>query len=433
MKLPPGPRPLFPFQNLVRYSRNPLTFFEQITREHGDFAYVPIPGYSFYLINNRACIEEVLKNKGNRFIKDKTTRALSRLIGNGLVISEGEYWQSQRKAIQPTFHPHNIADWANCFVQYSRDSLDSWEDGKTIILQHEMMKITLRIIARIIFNVDVAKESSQVGEAMQFVTTYFVSLLNVIIPGWLPTPANLKVKPSDGILDDLIRDFERKAAKGQPDSVTMLGLLQQAGMKGPQLRDELMTFLLAGHETTSFALTYTIYLLSKHPEIRAKVMAEIQTVTGDRPVAARDARSFPYLKCVFQESLRLYPPVWSIARESIKDCELGGYPIPAHSQIVFSQWNMHRDPRYFQDPLKFDPDRWKTLTEHDLSFVYFPFGAGPRICIGKEFATMEAILILATLYQKCELEVLHEGPLELIPSITIRPRHPLNTRIHKLA
>lgn len=414
--------------SLLRFSRDPMGFLEEVAAKHGDFVSVRMIGYPFYLINDRPRVEELLRNKDGHFIKDKWSRMLSRVIGNGLVISDGEFWKTQRKAAQPAFHPNLLAGWANLFVEYSRDARKGWEDGRVIAIEDEMMKLTLRIMGRVLFNVDVARESASVGEAMMQASTYFADVLNVLLPLWLPTPANFRLKRAVRELDRLTHALAA-SAPGDDGVPTIQGILRSAGMSGTVLRDELVTFLLAGHETTSLGLTFAMDLVLKHPPVLERLMAEIRTVAGDRPIAAEDYRKLVYARHVMQEALRLYPPAWSLGREAVRDCELGGSPIPKGTQLLIGTWLLHRDARYFKDPLEFRPERWGTMTEHDLAFVYIPFGAGPRACIGREFATMEAVLILATLLQTCRIELLSDAPLEFLASVTLRPRKPVLARV----
>ncbi len=428
---PPGPTPRLYFDNLIRYSRNPLGFLEEMVRQYGDTVFVEMPGYSFYIINDRKSVEEVLRNKDGLFIKDKASHMVSRVVGNGLIISEGDFWKGQRKAAQPAFHPGCIAGWAGHFTEYCRERMGTWHDGQVIVIQDEMMKTTLRIIAKIIFNVDVTKQSAEVGEAMVDVTDYFSSILNFIFPEWLPTPANIKLKRSVRELNRLIVEFGKGDASAGEAAPTMQDMLRSAGLGGDQLRDELVTFLLAGHETTALALSFSIYLLSKHPEALEKLRAEIKQVAGGRPIAVEDYKQLAFTKRVFQEALRLYPPAWSLGREALQDCELSGFSIPAHAQLAITSWLLHRDERYFKDPLVFKPERWESIAEHDLSFAYIPFGAGPRACIGREFAMMEGVLILGTLFQTWNFELVSNTPLEFQPSITLRPKKPLEARVKK--
>jgi cytochrome P450 len=313
--------------------------------------------------------------------------------------------------------------------------LRGWSDGLRLDVQDAMMRLTLEIVAKCLFDADVSGDSADASEAMETVLHCFTARVNKVVPlpQFLPTPTNLRLKKAMRRLDGIIYRFiaERRAAGDQGDRGDLLSMLLQAtdpveeggsGMTDRQLRDEAMTLFMAGHETTANTLAWVWFLLSTHPEVESKLHDEIDEVLPDRPPTFDDLPRLAYAEKVVTEALRLYPTVWLLGREAIEPTEVGGHPVPVGTTVYVSQWVLHRDPRFFDDPLAYRPDRWDGgLAKKIPRYAYFPFGGGPRICIGNAFAMMEATLLLAAIARKFRVRVVQPDKVVPLPTMTLRP------------
>jgi cytochrome P450 len=361
-------------------------------------------------------------------------------MGNGLLSSGGELWLRQRRLAQPAFHRERISAYASAMTAYTEQMLHVWRDGEVRDVHQEMMRVTLQIVSSVLFGADAAGEVRKVAAAAAIVQQTFAARLNstILPPDILPTPANLRLRVAvrrlDGIVYRMIE--ERRAGREQADDLLSLFLRAQdedgTCMTVKQLRDEVMTLFLAGHETTALALTWTLYLLSQHPEVEARLLTEIDAVLGRRNPTAEDRSKLSYTEKVVMESMRLYPPAWGLVRDAMKDCSLDGYRIEAGMYVAMSQWVMHRDLRYFEHPDRFDPDRWETeAARRRPKFAYFPFGGGGHLCIGSSFAMMEAILLLAMIVQRFHLSLVPAHPVVPQPAMTLRPAHGMRMVLHQ--
>ena len=366
------------------------------------------------------------------------------LLGKGLLISEGELWQRQRRLMQPAFHRDRIAGYGRTMVTSTERALGVWRDGETRDIHKEMMSLTLDIAARTLFNVEIASASDRIANALNailIVTAKPARILRLVrsVPTRAERNYRRAVRDLDEIVYGIIRDRRAARARGDaPKENDLLGMLLAAqdedgsGMSDQQIRDETLTLLLAGHETTAIALSWAWYLLSQNPEAESKLHAELESVLGGRLPQTEDLPRLPYTERVVKESMRLYPPAYVVLRLSVEDCEIGGYKIPRGSSVGTSSWVVHRDPRYFPDPERFLPERWTDEFQRSLPrFAYFPFGGGPRVCIGAQFAMMEATLVLATVAQRYSLRMVPDHPVETSPSITLRPRYGLRMTLHR--
>jgi cytochrome P450 len=316
--------------------------------------------------------------------------------------------------------------------------LEAWHDGETRDIHQDMMRLTLEIVAMALFSVEIASDGDRVSVALNTLME-LTSGARMLLPAGLrlvPTPGNLRylraVRQLDEIVYGLIRQRQATDRTYEDLLSTLLRARYEDGgsMPNRQLRDEVMTLLLTGHETTAVSLSWTWYLLSQHPEVEQKLWSELQQVLNGRNPRMSDLPGLPYLERVIKESIRLYPPVWALVRNPVKECEIGGYRIPTGTTILMSQWVMHRDPRYYDEPERFNPDRWLDARSREApKFAYFPFGGGPRTCIGASFATTEAALVLATIAQKYQIRVVPDWPIETIPTITLRPRHGIKVTV----
>ncbi|MUL36914.1 cytochrome P450 [Gloeocapsopsis dulcis] len=430
--LPPGPKGHFLIGNILEVNRDPLNFCSQCARNYGDIVRWQLGPFPAIMLNHPSLIEEVLVTQQQNFVKSSVYRRGLRVLGNGLLTSEGNFWQRQRRLVQPAFHQERIAAYAQVMVTYANRLLDSWQDGSIRDLHQDMMSLTSQVVSKALFNIDIAGEISGVQAALNAVMDFNAKLSNqYLLPIWVPTPSNLRYQKAIQQLDEIVYDIiDQRRASGK-DTGDLLSLLLQVRDEGDgtqmtnqQVRDEAMTLFLAGHETTANAMTWTWFLLSQHTQVEAKLQEELQTVLGDRTPTVADLRQLRYTEQVVLEAMRLYPPVWGMSRVARHDCVLGGYDVKAGTTVFMSQWNIHRDSRFFEQPEVFYPERWADNQIKRLPhFAYFPFGGGQHICIGKAFAMMEAILLLATLASKFRLTLQPNHPVVLQPSLTLRPQH----------
>ena len=431
MRRPPGPKPHFPIGNMPLASADPLGKFLTWAREYGDIFYYRAAWLHVYFLNDPELIEWVLIRNSQNFLKDRVVQNSRWFFGNGLLTNEGDSWLRQRRLSQPAFHRDRIASYARIMTGYAEQMLAAWRDGETRDIHQEMMQLTLRIVVHCLFNVE-AQDTGAISSAMNILmrNTTGVRMLFPPVARYLPTPTMIAVRRAVQQLDEMVYGIIAKHRASRTDSGDLLSMLMNArdedgsGMSDKQLRDEVLTFLLAGHETTALALSWTFHLLGQNPEVEEKLDAELRQVLGGRVPEVSDLQALPYTERVIKESMRLYPPAWSLARTAIADFELRGYTIPAGANIVMSQWIVHHDPKYFKDPEVFAPDRWLDPAMQKLPrFAYFPFGGGPRQCIGNSFATMEAVLLLSTIAQRFRLRPVPGPPVVAVPSFTLRPKH----------
>lgn len=437
----PGPRGFVFGARLRAFRRDPLEFLTMLAREYGDVASVRFGRREVVLVSDPELIREILVTRNRNFIKSRALQRARTLLGAGLLTSEGELHLRQRRLIQPAFHRDRIDAYAPVMSEVARRQTDGWVDGAEIDAAREMMRITLAIVARTLFDAEVEGEASEIADAL----TAAMSLMDrLTIPfgeilDHLPLPATRRFQRARARLDATIfRIIAERRASGveRGDLLSLLLAAEDAadgrGMTDAQLRDEALTLFLAGHETTANALAWTWHLLAGHQEAERRMHAELDAVLDGRAPVAADLPRLPYTMRVLHESMRLYPPAWSIGRQPLADFELGGYRVPAGCIILMSPWVVHRDARFFSDPLRFDPDRWlpERETAH-LRSAYFPFGGGPRKCIGEGFAWMEGSLVLATLASVWRLRSVPGHPVSTLPLITLRPRRGLRMRLQR--
>ncbi len=427
----PGPPGNFLFGNLIDFGRDVLGFFTTAARDYGDVVSLRLGRAPGCLLNHPEYFEYVLLTNNRNFIKHTFFwQHVTEIFGKGLVTNEGAPWLRQRRLAQPAFHRDRIAGYGATMVDYTERMLDSWKPGQTRDLHHDMMELTMQIVTRTLFGVDIEGEtarevSAAFDDALKVVDTRFRR--PVKIPEFIPFPGNIRYRRAVRKLDALVYRFieDRRAAPGD-DLLSMLMAARDedgSSMNDRQLRDEAVTIFLAGHETTALVLCWTLYLLSQNPMAEERLVAELQTVLGGRPPELADLPNLTWTSHVVEESLRLYPPAYAFGREALADCEIGGFAIDKGTTIFISPWVIHRDPRFFADPAEFRPDRWENDFAKSLPrFAYLPFGGGPRICIGNSFAMMEATLLLASISRKFGLKLARGQRIEPHPSITLRPR-----------
>jgi cytochrome P450 len=429
----PGPPGLVGARTLYRFARDQLGLLRDLVDEHGDIVCVRLLGREWVIVNHPEDIETILIKHARIMHRDAYAEVLQRALGLGLLTNDGEPWKQQRKLMSQAFTPRRIQTYAEAMGRVTAASLDSWRGGEVINLHQEMSRVTMKVVSDVLFGASIGPDDVlAVGEAMEVINEFLASSPEAMlqIAEWVPTPRNARVRRAIGQIDALIYGIiaRRRAGEQRDDLLGTLLAAQDedgANMSDRQLRDEAVTLFLAGHETTALLLAHTLYLLSKHPAIERRLLAEIDEVLGGRRPTAADVKTLPYTDRVLKEVMRLYPPAWTTGREAAESFELRGYTIPQGAQILLSQWVVHRDPRWFPNPEGFDPDRWEPERAAGLpKFAYFPFGGGPRVCIGNHFAMTEATLILAMVLQRFRLELLPGQRLLLKPSVTLRQKGP---------
>ena len=437
MLRPPGPKPQFLIGNMPLASRDPLAVFSRWSAEFGDIFYYRGAWIHVYFLNHPDLIEAVLVRNYQNFLKDHVIRKSKWFFGEGLLTNEGESWLRQRRLSQPAFYRERIASYARIMTGYTSQMLDTWKQDATLDIHQEMMQLTLRIVVRALFNVE-AGQIGAISTAMNVMMRNSTGLRLLLPPAarYLPTPSMIQFRRAVRQLDDTVYGIIAARRRNDTDSGDLLSMLMQARdedggrMTDKQLRDEVMTFLLAGHETTALTLTWTWHLLAQHSALQEQLQNELQRVLAGRVPEFADLPNLTFTEQVIKESMRLYPPAWSVARTVVSEFELRGYRIPAGANVVMSQWIMHRDPRYFPDPESFNPGRWSPERAQKLPrFAYFPFGGGPRQCIGNSFAMMEAILLLATIVQRFTLRAVSSEPIVPVPSFTLRPKSGIQMKV----
>jgi cytochrome P450 len=438
-KIPPGPKGL-PFLGLALKVRgNPLGVMTDVVREYGDIVRFTVAGQERILLNDPDLIEQVLVVQQAKFHKSELTRRVTgRLLGQGLLISEGDFWRRQRRLAQPAFHRSRINEYAAPMTECAQQQLQGWRDGEQRDMAQEMMHLTLTVAVRTLFGTTLPGEAEHVSDALAFLMRYQIwrQRLPIRIPETWPTPNNRRAARELDYLNSLVYRIieEKRTLHGEGSDLLslLMGAMDDDGsqMTPQQLRDETMTLFLAGHETTALLLGWTWYALSLNPTAEARLHQELQTVLAGRPPCVSDLMKLPYLQAVLSETLRLYPPAYITARTSIEPFALGGYDFGADTTVLFSQWVMHRDPRYFEAPLEFRPERWINGLAGKVSVgAYFPFGDGPRRCIGQGFAQLEAALVLATIAQNFAFRLAPGAVIEPEPLVTLRFKHGLAMQV----
>ena len=434
---PPGPPNRLGRGNLRGMMQDQLRYMTAAAK-YGPLVDLPILFERYVLVLDPDLIQQSLAQRHSAMQKDRFTHELARVLGQGLVTSEGALWRTQRKQVAGAFTPRRIRTYADSMVAAAHRSLDDWSDGRVIPIHKAMAELTLDIVGRTLFDADVRGTAREVGDALKVISDFYSDVLESPMkpPEWWPSPRMFRFRKAVRNLDRIVSgiiDDRRRSGEDRGDLLSALLQAQDddgAAMSDQQLRDECITLFLAGHETTSIALANTLYLLSKHPEIEARVHQEAANLLADRRATSDDYDRLEYTVRVIKESMRLYPPVYTIGRQLLEDFELGGYTFAKGDTLLFVQWVTHRSAQWFTDPLHFDPDRW--LPERAKSihkYAYFPFGGGPRVCIGNHFAMMEAVLVLATLIREFRFELLPGQTLELQPAVTLRAAKDLQMRL----
>jgi cytochrome P450 len=439
LPLPPRRRPdNFLTGSLSSFRRNLLEFMSETAAEVGDVAAYRLGPRQVVLVSHPDAIEQVLVHDNRQYHKHYALNFLRPLLGNGLLNSEDEYWLRQRRLMQPEFLRHRLETYGRGMVDRTQSFIADWKHGQVCDLHAEMMRLTLAIVAQTLLDVEVsAGVFHEVEESLEIVLEDFRRRFQAAIPlpPWVPTPRNMRVNRATRRLKDIVSEIiAQRRSEATPGGDLLSRLIRArdegdgAGMSDEALRDEVMTLFLAGHETTAVALSWTWMLLAQHPNVEAQLHQELGRVLGGRTPGVADLPNLKFAECVIRESMRLFPPVYAIGRMPLTDVEIGGFRVSRNTAVVLPQWVVHRDSRWYDNPLAFQPQRW--LTPRSLpKYAYFPFGGGPRVCIGNQFAMIEATLVLATIAQQFRFDLDPSQTITPWPTVTLRPLEGLTATI----
>mgnify|MGYP003325448567 FL=1 len=428
---PPGPRGHWLWGNVAAFQSDRLGFMSDVARDYGGIAYIRFAWRQVWLVTERSVIESVLVTQARQFRKHFALRINPVVLGNGLLTSEGDFWLRQRRLAQPAFNRNQIASYIPTFVGHTARMLDQWKAGESRDVLQEMMALTLGIASKTLFGADSDSLAEQVRTALNVTQEEFVRRIGrpIQIPNWIPTARNRRLMRAVRDLDKIVYDFIRLRRSSKENRDDLLSRLLAARdenstgeMSDRQLRDECLTIFLAGQETTALALSWTWYLLGNHPEAAIRIYAEVDRVLDGRVPTLDDLPQLRETEFALLESMRLYPPAFVVGREALVDTEVGGYPCPRGTTVLMPESVVHRDPRFFPRPDEFLPERWQNDLEKRLpNCAYFPFGAGPRICIGNTFAMMEMTLALAMMAQRFQFTLTPGQQIRMGVQFTLRP------------
>lgn len=436
---PPGPAGHFLLGNLPEFAHDVLGFFTRCAREYGPVVRMRLGTREAWMLNDPEDIEYVLVGNQRNFIKHSWFwRHVTAVFGQGLLTNEGDAWLRQRRLIQPAFHRDRIAHYGQTMVAATERMLDDWRPGDVRDIHAEMMALTMKIVAKVLFDAEVDRDVADVEKAFEDALAEIAVRFRrpFRIPDWVPVPGNFRYRRAVGRLDALVGRFIREH-RARPDSGTdllsmLLAVRTEDGRPMPerQVRDEAVTLLLAGHETTALTLSWAWALLSGHPDARDRLEQEVADVLGDRPPESADAPRLRWAEAVVMESMRLYPPAYVMGRESVADCEIHGYTAKAGTTFFLVPWVLHRNERWFDEPERFRPERWLDgLADRLPRYAWLPFGGGPRLCIGNRFAMLESVLILVAMARRVRLRLEPDRFPRAFPNITLRPADPVTMRV----
>ncbi|HJU54981.1 MAG TPA: cytochrome P450 [Pyrinomonadaceae bacterium] len=439
---PPGPKGKLLGGNFRAFRRDSLGYLQSAAAEHGDVVYLRFGPQEVFFLAHPDHVKDVLVTRHQSFMKGRALQRAKRLLGEGLLTSENEFHRRQRRLAQPAFHRTRVNAYASVMTDYAARASARWNDNEQLDISHEMMRLTLAIVGRTLFDADVESEADEIGAALTSVMELFNWLLLPFseLLEKLPLPQARRFQRAKRRLDATIYRIIEERRRSDEDRGDLLSMLLSARdeegdggqMTDLQVRDEVMTIFLAGHETTANALTWTWYLLSEHADVEARLHEELDSVLANREPTVEDVPRLRYTEMVLAESMRLYPPAWAIGRLALQDYEVAGYTIPPKALVLLSPYVTQRDERFFPDPSRFDPERWTPeAREARPQFAYFPFGGGPRRCIGEGFAWMEGILLIASLARRWRMRLVPNHRVETKPVITLRPKHGMMMTVEK--
>jgi cytochrome P450 len=439
---PPGPKGLPILGLALDVRHDALGTLQRLAREYGDIVSMSVMGTSRVLLNRPDYVQQLLILDHAKLHKSTLTKlVVGPLLGQGLLISEGDFWRRQRRLAQPAFHRSRTNEYSPVMVECALQQTRNWRSDETRNISEEMMKLTLEVAVRTLFGTSLAGDSNSIGKAMTFLMRHYLRRARSPwrVPQSWPTPANRRARREFEYMDSLIYRIISDRKKDTQPRNDLLSLLMAAmhedgsQMTEQQVRDESMTLFVAGHETTALSLSWTWYLLGENPAAEERLHEELRAVLAGRPAEVSDLEKLPYLNAVVHESLRLYPPAYMMARMNVETVNVGGYEIPPRTTLLASQWVMHRDPRFFEQPEKFVPERWFDGLESRLPpGAYFPFGDGPRRCIGQGFAQLETALVIAAIAQKFHFRLKKGFPVVPEPLVTLRPKYGIEMTIQQM-
>jgi cytochrome P450 len=435
----PGPRGRWLLGSLSDFQRDQLGFYVDCAR-YGDVVATRLGPRRTVLFYHPDAIEEVLVTRSRDFVKSPGVKLLRPLLGEGLLLSEHDFWLRQRRLVQPAFHRQRVAAYGDVMTDYTVRRVADWKEGDVRDVHDEMMSLTQAIVAKTLFDAEVSDEAHEVGTASHVLMQDFGARLGSLLqllPSWLPTPGNLKARRAIQRLDQVVYRMIAARRQNGEDRGDLLSILLHAQdaddgtvMTDRQVRDEVMTLFMAGHETTAVALSWTWYLLAQHPEVDARLAEELKTVLGSRPPTAADLPRLRYTEMLVTEAMRLYPPAYAMGRMSTIPTEIAGHALAAGVVVILPTWVVQRDVRWFEEPEAFRPERWEDeRTRRNPRYAYFPFGGGPRQCIGNGFAMMEACLLLAAIAQRFRLTLEPGQRVTPTPYVTLRPEPGIRMRL----
>jgi cytochrome P450 len=416
---PPGPLGNPILGMLPELQTDKLNMYRNVTRDYGDVVTVRFLWVKTYAVSHPDHVKHILQDNNRNYVRNTFFNGIMKLIlQDNLFTTDGDDWLSRRRLMQPSFHRQHISGFGDIMTDSVGQMLDQWDARSTsqpLDVDHEMMELTLRVAGRSLFSVDLVGQSNELGEAFTTLSKFIDYRLNTPFPPplWVPTAINRRYKAALKLLDETIYKMIRERRASGEDAGDLLSMLLNAKdadtgemMSEEQARNEVVTLMFAGHETTAAALSWALYFLSQHPEAEAKLLAELSQVLGGRTATVADLPNLKYTRMVVDETLRLVPPAFGMTRQNLEADEIGGYTIPRNSSVTVLINNIHHDPRWWTDPEKFDPDRFTPeRSEGRPNYAFMPFGGGPRLCIGNTFALTEAVVLLASIVQRCQLQL----------------------------
>jgi cytochrome P450 len=441
-ELPPGPKPRFPLSHLFSFRKDSIGFLRKIAKEYGDIVHFKMGPIRIVLLNHPDFIKEVLTVQHRNFVKGRPLEMAKELLGDGLLTSEGEFHKQHSRIIQPAFHRNMIESYVADLSKTVCQSTKDWQTGMKVDMKDEMTKMSMLIAGKVLFNVDLEKESSEIIDALDTATSLFGRIPLPYSEGLLkiPLPSTLRFKRAKERLDKIIYRIISERRQSKVDNGDMLSLLLRSangngegvGMSDQHIRDEALTLFLTAFDTTSTALTWTWYLLSQNPEVEAQLHQELDLILKGRLPTAEDIPQLKFTRMVFGESMRIYPPSYLIPRQAINDFSIDKYTIPGGTIILMSPYLIHHDSRFHPDPEKFNPQAWdNNLQGQNSKYEYFPFSRGPRSCIGEPFAWMQGMIVLASIAQFWRIKLVPDHPVELLQLINLRPKYGMKMTLER--
>lgn len=440
-KLPPGPKTINPLGQLIPFRKDSLSFLRKITDEYGDIVHFKMGHLRIVILNHPDYIKEVLTIQNSNFVKGRPLEMAKELLGEGLLTSEGEFHKRQSRIMQPAFHHKMMDNYAPAMTEYSSRLMNGWEDGMTVDMMEEMVRMSTGIAAKTMFNVDIEAEAPDINQALEAVMDLFgrITLPFAELLLKLPLPGTIRFFKAKARLDETIYKIIAERQASRLKNGDLLSLLLQAqddtedgGMSDLEIRDEALTLFLTAFDTTSLALTWTWYLLSQNPEMEAELHEELDRVLQGRMPTLEDYAQLKFTRMVFEESMRLYPPIYLISRQAVEDFSIGDYIVPKDTIVLLSPYLIHHDPRFHADPEQFNPHAWADRPRSQQSrYEYFPFSVGPRSCIGQHYAWLEGVMVLASIAQFWRLELAPDHPVEIAQLLNLRPKYGMKMQLKR--